>query len=232
MFIITRKDGTPLTVTSVSEEDIMEICMTLGHTHPLDVLWYLLKDSVDLLCTTEEMQWASCGAIKAMELWDEPIAIRTIAPLEHHIRAYIAIVGGDPSKPRSLPSERKGDSHSPTGNPHLGGGTLHCLQAELDNLADQGLHQLMEDLYQEITLHELHAPPSNPQPTPWGEPSGNGNLDGEDQEVTFPRGGWVPPRQPISSSCSSMTRWRMGSAGTTSSVPKACPSKSRCGVPN
>ena len=55
----------------------------------------------------------------------------------------------------------------------------------------------MDDLCQEITLHELHAPPSNPQPTPWGEPSGSGNLNRDDQEVTFPRGGgWVPPRQP------------------------------------
>ena len=39
--------------------------------------------------------------------------------------------------------------------------------------------------------------PRNPQPTPWGEPSGSSNLNGDDQEVTFPRGGgWIPPRQP------------------------------------
>ena len=55
----------------------------------------------------------------------------------------------------------------------------------------------MEDLCQEIALCKLHAPPSNPQPTPWGEPSGSGNTKGDDLEVTFPRGrGWVPPRQP------------------------------------
>ena len=120
-----------------------------------------------------------------------------MAPLEHHIRAYITIVGGDPSKPQSPPSEGEGDPHSPTGNPNLGGGTLHHLQAELGNLADEELHQLMEDLCQEIALCKLHVPPSNPQPTLWGEPSGNGNLNGDDQEVTFPRGGgWVPPRQP------------------------------------
>ena len=34
-----------------------------------------------------------------MELQDEPIVIQTMAPLEHHIRVYIAVVGGDPSKP-------------------------------------------------------------------------------------------------------------------------------------
>ena len=75
IFIVTRKDGTLLDVTSVSEEDIIEICVTLAHTHPLGVLWYLVMDLVALFCTTEEMQQASYGAVKAMELWDKPIAI-------------------------------------------------------------------------------------------------------------------------------------------------------------
>ena len=47
----------------------------------------------------EEMQWASHGAIKAMELCNESIAVRTVAPLEPHIRVYITVGGGDPSKP-------------------------------------------------------------------------------------------------------------------------------------
>ena len=70
----------------------------MGHTHPLGVLWYLAIESIALFCMAEEMQQASCSAVKAMELWDEPIAIQTIAPSEHHVRGYIAIVGGDPSK--------------------------------------------------------------------------------------------------------------------------------------
>ena len=100
---LTRKNGTPLNVTSVLEEDIVEICVTLGHTHPLGVLWYSAMELVALFCTTEEMQWASCSAIKATELWDEPIAVQTVAPSEHHLRAYIAILGGDPSKPHLHP---------------------------------------------------------------------------------------------------------------------------------
>ena len=55
-FIVTRKDGTPVSVTSVSEEDIIEICVTLGHTHPLGVLRYSAMESVALFHTTEEMQ--------------------------------------------------------------------------------------------------------------------------------------------------------------------------------
>ena len=113
---------------------------------------------VALFHMTEEMQQASHCAIKAMELQAEPIAIRTMAPLEHHIRAYITVVGGDHSKLQPLPSEGEGDPHSPTGNPHPGWGTLHCLQTELGKLTDQELCQLREDLHQ-IALHELHAPP-------------------------------------------------------------------------
>ena len=98
MFIIMQKDGTPFDVTSVTEEDIVEICVTLGHTHPLGVLQYLAVELVALFCMTEEMQWVSHGATKAMELHNEPIAIRTIAPLEPHIRVYITVGRDDPSK--------------------------------------------------------------------------------------------------------------------------------------
>ena len=83
-----------------------------------------------------------------------------MAPLEHHIEVYTAVVGGDHSKLQSPPSEGEGDPNAPTGILHPGGNTLHCLQAEPGNLMDQELWQLMEDLHQEITLHELHAPPA------------------------------------------------------------------------
>ena len=56
IFMVTRKDGTPFDATSVLEEDILEICVTLGHAHPLGVLWYLATESVALFCMTEEMQ--------------------------------------------------------------------------------------------------------------------------------------------------------------------------------
>ena len=68
IFIEAREDGTPLDVTSASGEDIIEICVTLGHTHPLGVLQYLVMESVALFHTTEDMQQVSCSAIKAMEL--------------------------------------------------------------------------------------------------------------------------------------------------------------------
>ena len=159
LFVITRKDGTPLNATSVTDEDIVEMCVKMGHTHPLDVLHYSAMDSVALFHSTEEMQHATHGAIKAMELWEEAIAIRAVAPSVTHVKAYIMTVHGDHSKPQSPPSEEEGEPHSPHDNSYPSGETLHCLQAELGNLPDHELHQLVEDLHQEITLCELNAPP-------------------------------------------------------------------------
>ena len=99
VFIMMQKDATPFNVTSVTQEDIVEIFVTLGHTHPLVVLQFLATESLALFDKVKEMQQASCGAIKVMELHDKSITIRTTAPLEPHIRAYITVGGGDPSKP-------------------------------------------------------------------------------------------------------------------------------------
>ena len=120
---LTRKDGTPFDVTYVSEEDIVEICIRLRHTHPMGLLCYLVMESVALFHSTEGMQHATYRAIKAMELQDEAITVRAMAPSETHIRAYIIALGGDPSKPQSPPSEGEGEPHSPTDNPHLSGET-------------------------------------------------------------------------------------------------------------
>ena len=76
MFIIMQKDSTPFEVTSIKEEDIMQIYMTLGHIHPLGVLQYLATELVALFCMAEEMQQASCGAILAMELCNNPLPLK------------------------------------------------------------------------------------------------------------------------------------------------------------
>ena len=135
--------------------------------------------------------------LKLTVLRDEAITVRCMAPSEIHIKAYVRAVGGYPSKLQSPPSEEEGELHSPTDNPHPSRETPWHLQAELGNLADCELHQLVEDLCQEIAHCELHAPPRSPPPMPWGHQSGSGNPNKDDQEVTFLRGGrWVPLGQP------------------------------------
>ena len=58
VFILMHKDGTPFDVTSVTEEDIMQLCVTLGHIHSWVCFQYLGTESVALFCMAEEMQQA------------------------------------------------------------------------------------------------------------------------------------------------------------------------------
>ena len=98
LFVITQKDGTLLDATSVVEEDIVKMCVKMGHTHLLGVLCYSAMESVALFCSTEDMQSVTCRAIKVTELQGEAIAIRAVAPSKTHVKAYIIAVGGDSSK--------------------------------------------------------------------------------------------------------------------------------------
>ena len=91
IFIIMHEGDTLFEVTSITEEDIVQFYVMLGHIHPLGVLQYSTTESVVLFCMAEEMQLASHGAIKATELHDELIAIKIVAPIEPHIRAYIMV---------------------------------------------------------------------------------------------------------------------------------------------
>ena len=87
----------------------------------------------------------------------------------------------------------------------------------------------MEDLCQEIALCKLHTPPTILNQLLGANLQGAVILMEMTQRSPFQEGRVGSPKTTISSSSSSMTRWRMGSSGTTSSTPKACSSKSRCG---
>ena len=114
------------------------------------------------------------------------------------MRAYMTTVGGKPSRTQAPTLEGEEEQHLPAENPHPGGETLHHIQADLGDLADQELCQLLEDLCWEVTLCELNTSPNSLPPMPWGNPAGSGDPNANDQEVTFPRGGgWVPLGQPF-----------------------------------
>ena len=217
LFVLTRQDGTPFNATSKSEEDIMEICVWLGHTHPMGVLHYAAMELVALFCTTEDMQCATCRAVMAMVLPDEAITVRGMAPSEIHVKVYVRAVGGDPSKLQSLPSEEEGELHSPTDNPHPSGETLWHLQTEHGDLADHELCQLMED----FSTNALGIP-TREQESYWRWPGG---YFSERVRVGS-------PGTTTSISCPGMTRWQMDSSGTTSSTTISCSTQSRCGVPD
>ena len=64
--------------SSISEEDVIEICIKKGHTHPLGVLCYSAMESVVLFCTTDELKCATCNTIEAMEFQGEAIKVRAL----------------------------------------------------------------------------------------------------------------------------------------------------------
>ena len=65
VLVLTRGNGTPFNATSIQEEDIIEICIWLGHIHPEDVLWYSVVKLVMLFHSVDELLVAAHGVIKS-----------------------------------------------------------------------------------------------------------------------------------------------------------------------
>ena len=148
--------------SSISEEDIVELCTKQGHTHPLGVLHYLAVESVILFSTTEDLHRASHGLVDEMELQDIAITVMTLAPMEAHITSYKKVW-------HSKPTLGDGELHTPPQQYPPREGTLHHIQVELGDLNDHELQQHIQDLMQEIVQCKFTVPPSNPPPNEWVE---------------------------------------------------------------
>ena len=123
VFILTRGDGTPFNASSFLEEDVVKICIQLGHTHPEGVLQYSTTKSVMLFHTADKLQIMACGVVKASTLHDEAIRVRTSPPSATHMRAYMAVVGGEPSGTQPPPSDGEEEPNLSPSNYHPGGRT-------------------------------------------------------------------------------------------------------------
>ena len=55
LITITKGDGPPMDASSISEEDIIEICIRRVHTHPLGVLQYSVVESVVLFTNLDDV---------------------------------------------------------------------------------------------------------------------------------------------------------------------------------
>ena len=97
LFILTRGDGYPFGFSSILEEDVIKICIQLGHTNHEGVLQHSTIESVMLFHTTDELQIVTCGIMKALTLHDKAIRVRTSLPSAAHVRAYMAVVDGKSS---------------------------------------------------------------------------------------------------------------------------------------
>ena len=118
--------------SSISEEDIVGICVQKSHTHPLGVLWYSAAESVILFGTMEDLNQASCTLMDVTDLHDEAIMVQSMAPLEAHVAAFTLVW-------HSKPNTGDGEPHtSPQQTPPIEG-TLCHLHAELGDLNDNEL---------------------------------------------------------------------------------------------
>ena len=77
--------------SSISEEDIVGICVQKSHTHPLGVLWYLAAESVILFGTMEDLNQANHTLLDVTELHDEAITVQTMALLEAHVATFTSV---------------------------------------------------------------------------------------------------------------------------------------------
>ena len=79
----------------------------------------------------------------------------TLAPMEAYIASFTMVW-------HSKPTLGDGEVHTPPQQTLPSGGTLYHLQAELGDLDDHKLRQLIEDLTQEIVQCEFTVPPATP----------------------------------------------------------------------
>ena len=192
LIIITKGDGTPMDASSILEEDIIEICIWRAHTHPLGVLQYSTAESVVLIANLEDVNHIHHNLLDMTELCNEAVTVWTMALAEAHIAAFTAMW-------HSNQTTGDGEPHTPPYQTPPSEETPCCLHAQLGDLNDSELYQLIKDLAQEIAQCKLIMPPSNPPPHDWAHSLGSREPEEDDREVTFPGGGrWGPERQTTS----------------------------------
>ena len=118
--------------SSISEVDIVGICLQKTHTHPLGVLWYSVAESVVLFGTTKDLNRVSHDLMNVMVLHDEAITIWTMAPLEAHVVMFTSVW-------HSKPNTGDGEIHTPSQQTPPSEGTPCCLHAKLEDLNDNEL---------------------------------------------------------------------------------------------
>ena len=125
ILVLTRGDGTPFDVTSIHEENIIEICVWVGYTHPKGVLQYCSSQISHVISFHRWYASDSAWVIKAMTFHEEAIKGRTSPPSATHVRAYMAVMEQEPSGAQCPTPDREGNPQQPpsdcyqVGVPHV-----------------------------------------------------------------------------------------------------------------
>ena len=142
--------------SSIMEEDIVEICIRRAHACPLGVLWYSAPELVILFrnlqrcepCTLYFTGHDRITQCKAITVW-------TMAPTEAQVATFNVMW-------HSNSTTGDGEPHTPPQQTPPSEETPRHLHAQLGDLNDSGLQQLIKDLSQEIVQCELTAPLATP----------------------------------------------------------------------
>ena len=167
----------------------MEICVRRAHACSFGVLWYSMVELVILFGNLEDVNHAHRTLLDMTELCNEAVTVWTMALTEAHVATFTTMW-------YSNPTARDGEPHTPPYQTPPSEETPHHLHAQLEDLNDSELQQLVKDLSQEIVQCKLTVPPSNPPPHDWAHLMDSKEPTEDDQEVTFPGGRrWGPERQ-------------------------------------
>ena len=77
---IARGDGTPFDADSLLEEDIIKLCVGMGHAHPNGILWLMATESVIAFHSSKEMLAMACPITLAMVWHGDPVWLHTRPP--------------------------------------------------------------------------------------------------------------------------------------------------------
>ena len=184
IFVLTKSDGTLFEASSILEEDVIEIWIWFGHTHPEGVLWYSVMESVMLFHMVDKLQITACKVMKASMLWVEAIRVRTSPMSATHVQAYIVVANGEHLAPILCPTMGRRNPILPLTTPILVGEPHNTCKKTL------GILQMMScNSSWRISAGRSHSeswthsqePPTNTL----GNPVGNEHPDADDWEVTF-----------------------------------------------
>ena len=103
------------------------------------MLQYSTADSVVLFANLKDVHQAHHTLLDVMELCNEAIMVRTIAPAEAHIATFTSMW-------HSNPTTGDGEPHTPPYQTPPSEETPCCLHAQLGDLNDSELQQLVKDL--------------------------------------------------------------------------------------
>ena len=90
-------DGTPFDADSLQEEDVVELCVSVGQADPKGVLWLLMMKSVVAFQSSKKILAMACLVTMGTVWHDDIIRLCTQPPTAVQIKEYVTVRDRHPS---------------------------------------------------------------------------------------------------------------------------------------